>query len=507
MALSTYINVIRSSHFCLHLSHLHSPHTSKMSSFSFTLFLLLVLHVLMLCNLANGSDEMVTMEDGELLGLFEVMGSLLDDPTWSQVHPQPCTDTPWPGVQCELMAQENGENGLQDYNPTIFHVTKIHIGSDILTPPCKPNATLSSKGLIKLPYLKTLSLFNCFTMTPFSLSSSLFENNTLSSLEHLSLVSNPSLHGNIPSSLGHIQSLRVLSLSQNNLNGEIPQGICSLVNLQQLDLSYNHLSGAIPQEIGNMKSLTIFDLSYNMIGGQVPSSIGQLKSLQKIDLGSNALSSRVPQELGNLTKLVLLDLSHNFISGPLPESLSGLRELEYLVIQDNPINTRMPMFIGSLGRLKVLSFSRCKLMGPILSSLSILKNLTTLSLDNNHLNGTVPSSIGSLPNLEQLNLSQNQLSGELLLSQEFIRRLGMRLDIRGNNGLCVKNNTSSEIKSPSCISSSRTGGNMSSWGDQDKCRNMNSTFYQRNWCSRNHHGFGFRIGLDQMFLLMVFLLF
>ncbi|XP_076929532.1 uncharacterized protein LOC143593974 [Bidens hawaiensis] len=484
-----------------------------MASFSSTL-LLVLLHALIAFN--NGDDgEMVSMEDGELVGLFEVMGSLLDDPTWAQVHPEPCTNTPWPGVQCELMAQEDGVNGQQDYNPTIFHVTKIHIGTDILIPPCKPTATLSSKGLMKLPYLKTLSLFNCFNVTPFSLTSSLFENNSLSSLEHLALVSNPSLHGTIPSSLGNIQTLSVLSLSQNNLSGKIPQEIGGLVNLQQLDLSYNHLIGSIPQEIGKLKTLTIFDLSYNMLGGELPSSFGQLQSLQKIDLGFNDLSGRIPQELGNLSRLVLIDLTHNNISGPLPESLSGLKQLEYLVIQDNPINTGMPLFIGSLGRLKVLSFSRCGLMGPILTSLSKLKNLTALSLDNNSLNGTVPSHIGSLPNLEQLNLSQNQLSGELVVSQEFINRIGMRLDLRGNNGLCIKNNTSSDVKSPtSCISSrSRTGGNKSSWGDQeqeehkDECGNMNSNLYQSNWSPKNYcYGYEFRLGLYQMFLVMIMLL-
>lgn len=474
---------------------------------SFNFLLLFVLYVCMSFNVVDGSStsETVSMEDDELLGLFEVMGSLLDDPTWSQMHPQPCTDTPWPGVQCELMAQEDGQ---QDYNPTIFHVTKIHVGTDILTPPCKPTATLSPKGLIKLPYLKTLSLFNCFTMTPFSLSSSLFENKSLSSLEHLALVSNPSLHGSIPSSLGHIQTLRVLSLSQNMLTGEIPIEICGLVSLQQLDLSYNHLTGSLPQEIRGLKSLIIFDLSYNMIGGQLPSNFGELQYLQKIDLGYNDLTGRVPQELGNLSRLVLLDLSHNFLSGPLPESLSGLKQLEYMLIQDNPLNTSMPLFIGSLGRLKVLSFSRCGLMGPILT-LSILKNLTALSLDHNSLNGTVPSSIGSLPNLQQLNLSQNQLSGELLVSQDFIKRIGMRLDIKGNNGFFFKNTNSSEVKSPSCLSSrSRNNGNKSSWGEeehQDECGNMNTTLYQSNWCSRNHNEYGF--GLCQMFLLMGFLLF
>ncbi|CAH1416582.1 unnamed protein product [Lactuca virosa] len=396
-----------------------------MASFS-SLLLLLLLNVLMTFKTGDGGD-MSSMEDDELSGLFEVMGSLLDDPTWAQVHPQPCTDTPWPGVQCELMVQEDGD-GQQDYNPTIFHVTKIHIGTDILTPPCKPTATLSQRGLTKLPYLKTLSLFNCFTLSPFSLTSSLFENSSLSALEHLALVSNPSLHGSIPSSLGHIQSLRVLSLSQNKLTGEIPQQICGLVNLQQLDLSYNQLTGSVPQEIGGLKSLTIFDLSYNMLEGQLPSSFGQLQSLQKIDLGFNDITARVP--------------------------CHSRQSYKY----------------------------------------------------SNSLNGTVPSDLGSLPNLEQLNLSQNQLSGQMLVSEEFINRIGMRLDIRGNNGLCIKNITSTDVKSSSCISArSRTGGNKSSWDEGGECGRMNSTLFQSNRCPRIHHGYGF--WLDLVFLLMLFLLF
>jgi hypothetical protein len=30
------------------------------------------------------------------------MADLLGDPVWLQLHPRPCTDTPWLGLQCEL---------------------------------------------------------------------------------------------------------------------------------------------------------------------------------------------------------------------------------------------------------------------------------------------------------------------------------------------------------------------------------------------------------------------
>ncbi|BFG28133.1 hypothetical protein CerSpe_144070 [Prunus speciosa] len=389
----------------------------------------------------------IEMVKEELLGLYEVLGALLEDSSWAQAHPQPCDETPWPGVQCEI----------GDENPPMFHVTKIHIGPDILTPACKSSATLS-ESLLKLPYLKTLSIFNCFLTSPVTLSRTLL--GALSSLEHLALVSNPALSGELPPSLAKISNLRVLSLSQNNLLGKIPGKIGGMVSLEQLDLSYNNFSGQIPLEIGGLRTLSILDLSWNVLEGQVPGSVGQLQLIQKIDLSSNRFTGSMPPDIGKLNKLVLLDLSHNLINGPIPETLSGLEQLQYLVADNNPINTEIPQFVGKLMKLKSLSFSGCGLIGPLPNSLSSLKNLTALSLDNNSLTGTVPPDLGTLPSLNELNLSNNQLSGDLSLPEEFIERLGKRLDVRGNNGLCTSNplykkkSISTNLITPLCLNAS-----------------------------------------------------
>eukprot|EP00257_Ricinus_communis_P025783 XP_025013197.1 probable LRR receptor-like serine/threonine-protein kinase At4g36180 [Ricinus communis] len=418
----------------------------------------------------GSSGTNMAMEEEELLGLYDLMGALLDDFDWAQAHPQPCTDTPWPGVQCEIA------------DGAIFHVTKIHIGPDIVNPPCKTSAQLSS-SLHKLPYLKFLSIFNCFVTSPVILSHVAF--GTLSSLEHLALDSNPTLTGKIPSSLGQVTSLRVLSLSQNNLQGNVPGELGGLVNLQQLDLSYNNLSGEIPEKIAGLKSLTILDLSWNNLEGQVPCSLGQLQLLQKVDLSSNKLLGRIPPDLGMLKRLVLLDLSHNFMNGPMPVTLSGLKQLQYLIVDYNPINSGIPLFVGSLERLTSISLSGCGLTGLIPNSLSSLKNLTALSLDNNSLIGTVPSNFGSLPNLDLLNVSNNQLSGELLLPEEFINRLGKRLDIRGNNGLCTsketykKKNVSANPETPSCLDTIGSGehNNCPDKENQDQSKGMQYSWY------------------------------
>ncbi|KAK9267264.1 hypothetical protein L1049_009686 [Liquidambar formosana] len=452
-------------------------------------FLVLAAEVIALQNNSDGGET--GMEAEELFGLFEVLDSLLEDPNWAQVHPQPCTDTPWSGVQCEV-----------GQDPPIFHVTKIHIGPDVVTPPCKTSALLS-ESLLKLPYLKTLSIFNCFLTSTVTLSSTLF--GAFSSLEHLALESNPALSGAIPASLAEVTSLRVLSLSQNNLQGDIPKELGGLVDLEQLDLSYNNLSGEIPAEIGALKSLTILDLSWNGLKGQVPCSLGQLQILQKIDLGSNILVGMIPPDLGKLKRLVLLDLSHNYLIGPIPETLSGMDKLEYLLIDNNPINTGVPLFVRALKKLKVLSFSGCGLTGPIPTYFSSLNNLTALSLDNNSLHGSVPPNLGSLPSLDQLNLSQNQLSGELSLPEEFINRLGKRLDVRGNNGLCTSNqlykkkNTSMYLAStPACLGTARSSINRT-WADEhpDDCKGMRPSCHNGKISSNSPM-------LDQMLVLPSF---
>ncbi|XP_062208986.1 receptor like protein 29-like [Phragmites australis] len=420
---------------------------SSVFSMSISLVLLLQAAAVPTAQLGAGDAPAPELPRSELAAIFRVMADLLGDPTWPQLHPRPCTDTPWPGLQCELAPDDARR----------LRATRLHFGPDVSTPPCRPGARLDAASLRGLPHLKTLSLFGCFATggqdQAVELPPALFAN--ASSLEQIVLKSNPGLTGPIPATLSSQRSLRVLSLSQNGFHGGIPRELGGLAALQQLDLSYNNITGEIPEEIGGMASLTILDLSWNRIDGGVPATLGKLQKLQKADLSYNRLGSSVPPEVGSLRELVFLDLSHNGLAGPLPASLARLGKLQYLLLQDNPLGTAVPAVVGSLRRLQVLGLSGCNLTGPIPRGafFAALDSLTALSLDRNRLDGPIPASLAALPHLGQLNLSQNRLAGEIALPGEFVARLGRRLDVRGNDELCLGRGLqgSGYLGAPPCV--------------------------------------------------------
>jgi hypothetical protein len=180
-------------------------------------------------------DAPAELPRSELAAIYRVMADLLGDPTWPQLHPRPCTDTPWPGLQCELAPDDSRR----------LRATRLHFGPDVSTPPCRPGARLAAPAILGLPHLRTLSLFGCFVGAgqAVELPPALFTN--ASSLEQLVLKSNPGLTGRIPATLTNLKSLQVLSLSQNGFRGEIPRELGGLAALQQLDLSYNNITGEV----------------------------------------------------------------------------------------------------------------------------------------------------------------------------------------------------------------------------------------------------------------------
>ncbi|XP_022716780.1 receptor-like protein 12 [Durio zibethinus] len=86
-----------------------------------------------------------------------------------------------------------------------------------------------------------------------------------------------------------------------------------------IDLSNNNFHGEIPSVIGKLSSLRGLNLSHNSLTGHIPTSMGNMTSLEWLDLSSNRLMGKIPNELTDLTFLAFLNLSHNQLTGPIPQ--------------------------------------------------------------------------------------------------------------------------------------------------------------------------------------------
>ncbi|KAL7247111.1 hypothetical protein ACSBR2_002096 [Camellia fascicularis] len=76
--------------------------------------------------------------------------------------------------------------------------------------------------------------------------------------------------GDIPKSIGGLNSLRGLNLSHNNLKGHIPTLLGNLTNRESLDLSSNELVREIPQQLTSLMFFEVLNLSDNPLVGQIP---------------------------------------------------------------------------------------------------------------------------------------------------------------------------------------------------------------------------------------------
>ncbi|KAJ9176467.1 hypothetical protein P3X46_011776 [Hevea brasiliensis] len=404
---------------------------------TFFLFLVTLLSSLVV------SHQQPLLDSAEQDSVYEVLSSINSAIPWRTLFPDDlCLSAPH-GVVCDyFFEQPNSQNlSVSTTLPQTVHVTELSFGyvSDSTpNPPCSPNSTLNPLLFTSFKYLRKLFFYKCFTETPVvmpNISSSSFGAN----LEELVFVENPALVSSLSGIIGNFTNMRRLVLNGSGVYGSIPDGIGNLVNIEEITLSRNQLSGSLPFSLTKLKKLRVLDLSQNHFDGNVPESIGNLCQILKLDLSYNGFMGKIPYSMVNLQSLEFLDLSFNrFGNFGVPLFLGEMPRLREVYLSGNLLGGHIPEIWEKLGGVSGIGFSDMGLVGEIPPSMGVyLRNLCYLRLDNNKLEGKVPEELGFLEFVNEINLENNNLSGKIPFSAKFTAKIGEKLKLKGNSGLCI----------------------------------------------------------------------
>ncbi|XP_074334045.1 receptor-like protein 42 [Apium graveolens] len=274
-------------------------------------------------------------------------------------------------------------------------------------------------------------------------------------LQHLSLFGIDFRNGGMPDSIGYLESLVSLDLSNCNLSGPTPRSIGNLVQLTDLSLEKNNLNGLILTLLANSTEIRYLYLDSNNFTGPLPSTFvahsrnlislglssngftGPLPSLENLGLSdkgfrgqlhefdssesillwfsckNNALHGTIPQSFSQLVELTDLDFSSNNFSGVLNMSMfSRLESLEYLDLSHNHfLSVRSTGMIALPPKLTHLYLSSCNMKKFPHFSKDAEISLGYVDLSNNDIEGEIPDWIESVG--WYLNISHNKLTGGL----------------------------------------------------------------------------------------------
>ncbi|KAJ9540701.1 hypothetical protein OSB04_027207 [Centaurea solstitialis] len=302
-------------------------------------------------------------------------------------------------------------------------------------------------------------------------------------LEQLDLSSNNQLYGEIPYSIGHLNSLNTLRLNSCGLTGPLPKSIVNLRHLKTLDLASNMFNETLPSLLFTLPTFDFISLKHNMFSGRLPSELFTQRSLKQLYLGHNQFDGMIevldqgsiPQTFQQLLNLTALDLSNNKFSGvwELDTLLSSLRTLETLHLSysglsvttnnvSRHVNSNLqsldlasckikvfPESLRGMRKLAYLDLSRNEIDGHI-GGIGGNK-LVYLDLSHNNITGPFPSSIWSMGNLGYLNLSNNHFNG--VIKRRDTNFPFLVIDVGNNNFSGTIPHVCGEV--PSCFSKCR----------------------------------------------------
>ncbi|KEH20413.1 LRR receptor-like kinase [Medicago truncatula] len=231
-------------------------------------------------------------------------------------------------------------------------------------------------------------------------------------LNYVNLSKN-SFEGILPSSIGEMQTIKTLDLSNNNFSGEFSSHLISnLTSLRLLKLSHNSFHGPVPL-LSKLARLRWLYLNNNSFSGEIEDGVSNKSSLNSLDISNNMISGRIPRWIGSFTKLSVLSLSKNQLQGDIPNELCNLFSLNYLDLSENNLSGILPYCFNNFKYMKFLYLQKNSLQGNIPHALSQLTQLTSLDLRDNNFFGNIPQWINRLSMLRVLLLAGNKLTGPI----------------------------------------------------------------------------------------------
>ncbi|CAA6659844.1 unnamed protein product [Spirodela intermedia] len=242
-------------------------------------------------------------------------------------------------------------------------------------------------------------------------------------------ISQASLVGPIPETIGDLTELEHLNLAMNNLSGTVPAKIWQLGKLQKLFLYENKLSGEIHEV--NALNLTKIDLSMNNLSGPMPEGFGKLLNLNSLVLYNNKFTGQIPQgisKIPNLEDIRLIrttlqaDLPRvdgNRLQGGLPENLCANGALNSVAAFDNQLTGSLPESLGHCQTLRYIQLQGNRLSGEIPAGIWSLPSLDFLRMGGNEFAGELPETLP--PSLSRLEIENNMFSGRLPLSSQSLK--------------------------------------------------------------------------------------
>ncbi|KAM2658295.1 hypothetical protein EV2_021021 [Malus domestica] len=307
----------------------------------------------------------------------------------------------WEGITCNSSFSLG--IGLNNSIDT-FRVVKLEL-------PSKRLAGNLSASLGTLDQLRTLNLSQNYLIG--TLPTALFR---LRNLQLLDLSFND-FSGPIPFGID-LPSIKFLDISQNLLNGSLPGSICdnNSTQLRVLNVAANYFSGNLPPDFGNCTSLEDLDLSTNYLTGTgdgISKGLFRLRKLTQLSIQDNNLAGPLSEEFGNLINLVRLDISSNGFAGTIPDVFYSLEKLQYFVAHSNRFGGQIPPSLSSSSTLSLLNLRNNSLQGSIALNCSAMISLTSLDLGSNQFDGPIPSNLPSCRHLSDVNLARNNFTGEI----------------------------------------------------------------------------------------------